>query len=107
MTLLATLDRLWEPKWDLIRNYQTVSLRGWVERTAWKGVTPGCSDFDPSFACRARRLNLPVGSSSPSLGDHPVLAPSLGSVGLIVRRSNKQLQGRCLLAQRCDAYRDR
>jgi hypothetical protein len=25
MTLLATLDRLWEPKWDPIRDYQTVS----------------------------------------------------------------------------------
>ena len=25
MTLLATLDRLWEPKWDPIRHYQTVS----------------------------------------------------------------------------------
>jgi hypothetical protein len=25
MTLLATLEHLWEPKWDLIRIYQTVS----------------------------------------------------------------------------------
>jgi hypothetical protein len=25
MTLLATFDRLWESKWNPIRNYQTVS----------------------------------------------------------------------------------
>ena len=32
MTLLATLDRLWEPEWDPIRNYQTVSPRTRVNR---------------------------------------------------------------------------
>src|SRR5215211_2797787 len=32
MTLLATLDRLWEPKWDPIRHYQTVSLRTLVNK---------------------------------------------------------------------------
>jgi hypothetical protein len=26
MALLATFDHLWEPKWNPIRNYQTVSL---------------------------------------------------------------------------------
>jgi hypothetical protein len=26
MTLLATFDHLWEPEWNPIRNYQTVSL---------------------------------------------------------------------------------
>jgi hypothetical protein len=25
MTLLATFDHLWEPEWNPIRNYQTVS----------------------------------------------------------------------------------
>ncbi len=41
MTLLATLDRLWEPKWDPIRNYQTVSLGTRVNNLAIKYASYG------------------------------------------------------------------